>query len=607
MPKQTKLKYGVLSNILFLARDMAKEHPMLIFFLLLEMTLSVISPVLSLYVPKVALDLVTTGADMQTVFVRLGGLGLAMTAAMALSSMAGRGKYMMYNHMRLYYQIQLFLKSLDCDYEQVESAEGRAQYARARETITWGDQSGTSRLIVFSLDIFVAAFSFVLYSTILSTLNFYVVGILVGLSLINFFAMKHAQTYEHGLKDETSKVWTQLNYVDTIAGNMKWGKEIRLYSMRGWLLSVWAHLLQISSDLARRIQRRYFWAGTINALTLFLRDTLTYGYLIWMVSIGNIGVGDFVLYFGAVTGFSGFVGRIINDLNELHGANLKMNDLRAFLDNTDAPEPEHPASLPTDETFSIEFRHVTFSYDKNSAPVLKDFCMTVGAGEKIALVGVNGAGKTTLVKLLCGLYQPDSGEILINGMNVNQFRKKDLYKLFSAVFQDILILPFTVAENVSMKLLAETDMKRVETCLKQAGLYDVIATYPDKTKSYMLKAVREDGIVLSGGQNQKLLMARALYKDAPILILDEPTAALDPIAESETYEQFHALSGRKTSIYISHRLASTRFCDRIIFLNDGIAAEVGTHDELLAKGGAYAEMFALQSHYYKQEGGNADA
>jgi len=340
-------------------------------------------------------------------------------------------------------------------------------------------------------------------------------------------------------------------------------------------------------------------------LVLLAENETGYRNLIWLVSTGSIGIGDFVLYFGAVTGFSGFVSRIVSDLNMLNYANLQINDLRAFLDNTDEPEPDNPVPLP-EGPFSIEFQKVSFSYTPDGDPVLRDFSLTIAPGEKIALVGVNGVGKTTIVKLLCGFYKPNSGKILLNGISLDRYRKKDLYSLFSAVFQDIFIMPFTLAENISLHTLEKTDMDRVEACLRRVGLWDAIAAYPEGIRSFMLKEVM-DGIVLSGGQNQKLLMARALYKDAPVLILDEPTAALDPIAESETYQQFHTLAGGKTSLYISHRLASTRFCDRIVFLADGVAAEVGTHDQLMAKGGAYAEMFEVQSHYYKEGAEEANA
>ena len=195
--------------------------------------------------------------------------------------------------------------------------------------------------------------------------------------------------------------------------------------------------------------------------------------------------------------------------------------------------------------------------------------------------------------------------IRIGGVDIRHFSKEDLYKLFSAVFQDLYIDPFTVAENVSMSLEAETDMERVEECLNRTGLLETIRSYPEHIHSNMTNKV-QSGIVLSGGQQQKLLMSRALYKEAPIMILDEPTAALDPIAESETYENFRGLTGEKTVIYISHRLASTRFCDRIVFLKDGKNVECGTHKALMDLDGEYAKMFEVQSHYYKKEGNGCE-
>ncbi len=598
---KSKQQYSIINNIVFLAGDMARAFPPLLFFLALEMILAVAAPVLSLYVPKIAIDLVTNAAPVKQILISLGSIGLAMTFAMALSGMAGQGKYMMYNGMRRYYHYKLFMQWLDCDYVLIESPQGQTKYSRAVSTIRNGDWSGTSKLTVAALDIFIASVSFIIYSGIISSLNITVVGALVLLSCVNLFAIRHAQVYEYSQKDSEAKLNKQMYYVERIANDWKWGKDIRLYSMSQWLLNLWNMLLDAHTALNRKIRQRYFYAGTVNAFTLFLRDALAYGYLILTVSKGEISLGNFVLYFGAITGFSGFVGRIIGDINELNGANLQMNDMRAFLDNTNAPEPENPCPLPSNQPLSIEFRHVYFSYTKDGEPVLKDFCLTINPTEKVALVGVNGAGKTTIVKLICGFYTPDSGEILVGGININRFRKKDLFTLFSPVLQDIFIMPFTVAENVSMKIMKETDISRVNDCLKQAGLLDEIEKFPDKAQAFMLKDVNE-GIVLSGGQQQKLLMARALYKNAPILILDEPTAALDPIAESETYESFHRLAADKTSVYISHRLASTRFCNRIVFLHEGVAAEVGTHDQLLRLGGEYAKMFEMQSHYYKEGG-----
>lgn len=226
--------------------------------------------------------------------------------------------------------------------------------------------------------------------------------------------------------------------------------------------------------------------------------------------------------------------------------------------------------------------------------------LTIHAGEKIALVGVNGAGKTTLVKLLCGMYDPDEGQILLNGIDRNEFPREELYKLFSIVFQETLILPFTVGENLSMNRIEQVDEARAWDCLNKAGLGGFFREQGIGIRRYMTKQLMKDGLELSGGQKQRFLLARALYKDAPILVLDEPTAALDPIAESQVYDSYQRYTDGKTAIFISHRLASTRFSDRIVLIEDGKILETGSHEELVRAAGSYAKMFELQSSYYSE-------
>jgi ABC-type multidrug transport system fused ATPase/permease subunit len=454
-------------------------------------------------------------------------------------------------------------------------------------------------MIQAMLSIFISAVSFILYSTILSFLNPLIILFLVGLTLINFAAWTGARKFEEKYRDRSSEVHRKLRYVEYRSRDIKAGKDTRLYNMKPWFMSMRDNILSEYMALRRKIKNRYYISSIIHAFTLLMRDGLTYVYLIYMVSNNRLELGDFVLYFGAIAGFSGFINDIAGNINKINGANVKMNDARAFLECSDAPEPENPTELPAlDSAISISFKNVDFSYSEESGKILNDFNIEIKAGEKIALVGVNGAGKTTIVKLLCGFYTPDSGEVLINGVNIKKFRKTDLYKLFSTVFQDIVIMPFTVGENVSMTIIDESNTDKIWSSLESAGLRETIEKYDDGIDAPMSKELDENGVVLSGGQQQKLLMARALYKDAPLLILDEPTANLDPIAESETYEMFHSISKSKTVLYISHRLASTRFCDRIIFLKNGKAVEIGSHAELMQKGGEYANMFEIQSHYY---------
>lgn len=316
-----------------------------------------------------------------------------------------------------------------------------------------------------------------------------------------------------------------------------------------------------------------------------------------------------MLYFGVVTGFSAWLSSIFSQVSSLNQLNLKINYFRSYLEYPESYRRQNGVGIPEDALPRIiELKDVSYRYKGADQFALRHINLKMIPGEHLAIVGLNGAGKTTLVNLICGLIEPTEGQVLYDGIDIRQYNRPELYKLFSAVFQQFSILPVTIEEIVAEASAENLNPRKVENCLKTAGLWNKIQRLPQGVRSHFGKAIYDDGVELSGGEVQKLLLARALYKSAPILLLDEPTAALDPIAESSLYENYNQISKGKTTVFISHRLASTSFCSRIILIENGEICEEGTHDHLLKQNGKYHHLFEMQAKYYraKDEGTEAE-
>jgi ATP-binding cassette subfamily B protein len=278
-----------------------------------------------------------------------------------------------------------------------------------------------------------------------------------------------------------------------------------------------------------------------------------------------------------------------------------MNRFRSYLEYPEEYKREGGTEIKDkDKPGRIELKDVCFRYSEDGEDIIKDFNLAIEPGEHLAVVGLNGAGKTTMVKLLMGLSEPTKGEVLYNGTDIREYDRDRYYEIFGAVLQDYSLLPVTIAEIVSEQPDSENiDKERVQRCLRSAGLSDKIASLPEGINSKYDKTFWDDGVNFSGGEIQKLLLARALYRQSPIVVLDEPTAALDPISENSLYETYDEMMKGKSTVFISHRLASTRFCTRIILIEAGRIKEEGTHDELLAKKGRYYELYETQAKYYR--------
>lgn len=440
----------------------------------------------------------------------------------------------------------------------------------------------------------------VAYCGILSMLNPIMIIIVVIPSIFAYFIERHKMSWVWNMTDNWQKYDRELDYIHYAGRNFSYAKDVRVYGMEKWLNKLFERSYANRLDWYEQEDKWRWHHDTFRSAFIYISDFTAYAFVIYMVINGDIGVGDFVLYFSSIYELSYAVREVMDKFSGFNWLSENISFSREYLDMEDKSNRGKGEKLPTGEC-EIEFRNVSYKYSGAEKPIINNISFKIEKGERLAIVGLNGAGKTTLIMLMCGLYDPTDGEILLNGKPVNSYNRDDYFRTFSAVFQDISVLPVTVAENIAGTRADDVDKGKLYDCMKKAGIYDKVMSLPERENTKLVKSVFEDATELSGGQMQKLALARALYKDAPILLLDEPTAALDPIAEQKMYQNYAEFSKGKSSVFISHRLASTRFCDRIIMIENGGIAECGTHEELMSKNGKYAELFNIQSSYYNDE------
>lgn len=437
------------------------------------------------------------------------------------------------------------------------------------------------------------------YLTILSRIDTLLLLIVAATCVAGFLVARHTSNWRYAHRDEEEEYFQKKNYLRTKAESVELAKDIRIFGLQNWLNELLGQIHDLYLAFSLRCERVEIIADITEAVLTAARNGIAYVYLIRMALNENMSVSEFLLYFTAVTTFTTWVMGVLREMSTLHRESLDISRLREFLDY---PEPfafESGEAIPAAESYELKLEKVSFRYPGAETDTVRALDLTVHAGEKLAIVGLNGAGKTTLVKLLCGLLDPTEGTVRLNGEDIRKFDRGAYYALFGAVFQEFSLLDVTVAEEIA-QTTEGIDYERVADCVEKAGLTAAIQKLPEGLETHIGREVYLDGVLFSGGQTQRLMLARALYKNGAIMLLDEPTAALDPIAENDIYRKYSEMSSGKTSLFISHRLASTRFCDRIIFVADGGIKEEGTHESLLAAGGAYAKLFEVQSRYYQE-------
>ena len=533
-------------------------------------------------------------------FIMLVALGLAAFSVFTsfISNRLNERICIKKNELNRQFDLLLGEKIMDMDFEIAEGPSGRDKYQKAKNSLGSNGVYGFVERFSIMFTNIVGIFTF---GTITASLNPWLILILTGAQLLGLVSTLVENRLINKTKDPLAAVDRKLNYITKTSRDFAIAKDIRLFHLRDYLQQMSEYFIGERKFWTNKMYFYYFLSDTLRLLLNVGIEIGVFAYIAYEALNGEMSKTALVLYAVSVTDFTHWVEYIGETLSDIIPSNMLINDLREFLDIENSMENANGKSMPADKPYKIEIKDLSFTYPETDKVILDNINLTINAGEMLALVGVNGAGKTTLVKLLSGLYKPTSGSIKINGTDISAINRDEYYKSVSAVFQEARIMPCSILENVSMLPAGESDAERFDFCIRQAGLYEKIQNLPEKENTLLVKNVNENAVELSGGEIQRLLLARAIYKDAPTLILDEPTAALDPIAENEIYLKYSEISKNKTSIYISHRLSSTRFCDRIVLLDDASIAEEGTHEELMARSGKYAEMFRIQSKYYEKE------
>ena len=594
-----------------------------LFFKTVISTLRILTPYISIYFSGKIITALTMNSEFSLLVIYV-LLAVGSTLVLDLiSRIVNRKCLIMLNSCWFKHEALLSRKSLSLDYGKAESAAVSALRAKVSENarsngagVIWLAESiGTIISDVFSVIVAIAMISGMFIarsgnplSGLLKFADSSALSVILGVLSVLLIAftvkannMKTKQVFE--AYNHSSRMDPVLDYyTEKVLNENQSGKDIRIFKEKALILGeIERTVIKPLKESRNMIFRSNTTHGAVPVIASALLGGLVYIFVGLKALAGAFGAGKVVEYYGAITKLLTTVSSLASELGYIKSNNLYLRQELEYLDLTsDMKNGTKTLDNIVIDNLEFEFHNVCFKYPDTDVFVIKNLSMRIKAGERLAVVGMNGSGKTTMIKLLCRLYDTTSGSIPLNGINIKEFDYIEYLKLFAIVFQDFKLLAFPVGENIAGN--EEYDESRVWECLEMAGIKKRVEELPLQLKQSIYKLYEKDGIDISGGEEQKLAIARALYKDAPFVILDEPTAALDPIAESEIYSKFNDIIGKKTAVYISHRLSSCRFCSRIIVFKDGTIIQEGTHDELLrSNNGKYFELWNAQAKYYNSQ------
>lgn len=619
--QKEKEGYGTLANLTYWLKVLYRESPWFVWSYAGGIGISLGTSLLGVYMPSVLVKDITAGAALGKVLADLGLLGGALVCLYLISYWMGKAKTILDYKICYNQGLKIAEAAMRAEYVQIERGDFSGQFWELTHRHMWGGKYSVEFMESLT-SLVTAVIGMVLYIGMLSGLSWWLLLLVIGSTAVNYIVGIRCNRWDGANHHKWHDLDNKMFYLARGTSSYEASKDVHLYHMPPWLRKLFDRELKQRLHYTVRQQANFYLDGVVSGFSQMIWEGAAYLYLIYLVCEGRLDAAGFVLYFGIITGFASWCGSIASGMRALHMEAIYVGEERDFLERMskgseagsrnkeqeqtsgekvpdNAGEGQENLAMPQGHVPEITFRNVSFQYEGTETPAIQNLNLTIQPGENIALVGLNGAGKTTFVKLLCGFYEPTEGEILADGVNRSRYGKKNWLECFSGVFQDAGLFPMSLKDNLNMgRALPES---RLEEKLKMVDLEERMRKLPQGLEHIYGVSSADNGVEFSGGELQKMLLARALCKEAPVLVLDEPTAALDPLMESQLYEQYRDFSEGKTTIFISHRLASTRFCDRIVLIENGSIAEMGTHEELLNRNGRYAWMYHLQSRYYQKQ------
>ncbi len=591
--------YGVIRNLRDWLVKLFRESPGFVWLYIVQIPLSIGIALLGAYFPSALVGDITESMPLEVIIFDLVLLGGGLTAMNVLRGWVEQSQKVKEERLRYKHALEIVETVVNTEYANTEKPDFQSTFEKIQEFHIWTN-TFTGRFMQTFVEMAAAVGSMVLYIGVLSRLSLWILLVAVAGTVMNMIVGTRCNRWDVNNRHKWWALDKKMHYLSVALSSFESAKDVRLYRMAPWLGKLYDRELKQRLRCTVRQQANYFVQGVSWGVSQFLAEGAAYLYLISCVFQGKIDAAAFVFYLGIITSFNMWSNTFAWQMKNLHELGLYVEENRKFMAGLKKEEKENKEVLafPKGHIPEIRFENVSFKYEGAEEETIHNINLTIRPGENLAVVGLNGAGKSTFIKLLCGFYDPTKGRILVDGVDRKRYSRASWLNCFTGVFQDMGFFPLSLKENLISG--GEMDKQNLEECLKMADLEEKMQKLPKGLDTTFGIGAVEGAVEFSGGEQQKLMLARALYKQAPLMVLDEPTAALDPIMESELYESYHKFSEDKTTVFISHRLASTHFCDRILLMEQGEIAEMGTHKELLEKGEKYARMFHLQSKYYQQ-------